>query len=160
MGREAAVRYFPLIGAVALFILLSNLLGLIPGLVAPTDTLNTTFALGLCIFLATHYYGVRAHGFGYFKEFLGPVIKWYALPIMLLMLVIEIISHFVRPASLGIRLMGNIMGDHSVLLVFLGFGVLFVPLPVMVLGLIVAVVQTLVFSLLSIVYISLAIDHG
>jgi len=160
MGEKAARRYFPLIGALAIFILLSNLLGMIPGLVPPTDTLNTTLALGLVVFSATHFFGVREHGISYFKHFMGPIIKWYALPLMLLMLVIEAISHFVRPCSLAVRLMGNIMGDHKVLFIFLGFGILLIPLPIMALGLVVAVVQTLVFCLLSIVYIALAVEHS
>ena len=159
MGEKAARRYFPLVGALAVFILFSNLLGMIPGFVPPTDTLSTTLALGLLVFLATHYYGVKEHGIAYFKHFLGPVIKWYALPLMMLMLVIEFISHLVRPCSLAVRLMGNIMGDHKVLFIFLGFGILLVPMPIMALGLVVAVVQTLVFCLLSIVYIALAIEH-
>jgi F-type H+-transporting ATPase subunit a len=159
MGEENARKYFPLIASLAVFILFSNLLGMIPGLLPPTDTLNTTLALGSVVFVSTHYFGVRAHGISYFKHFLGPIIKWYALPLMLLMLVIEIISHLVRPISLAVRLMGNIMGDHKVLGIFLGFGVLFVPLPIMVLGLMVALVQTLVFCLLSVTYIALAVEE-
>lgn len=159
MGEKNARRYFPLIGSLAIFILFSNLLGMIPGFVPPTDSLSTTLALGTVVFAATHYFGVREHGLPYFKHFLGPIIKWYALPLMLLMLVIELISHLVRPCSLGVRLMGNIMGDHKVLFIFLSFGILLIPLPVMALGLVVAVVQTLVFCLLSIVYIGLAIEH-
>jgi F-type H+-transporting ATPase subunit a len=159
MGEKSAKRYFPLVGSLAFFILFSNLLGMIPGFVPPTDSLSTTLALGLVVFAATHFYGVREHGIAYFKHFLGPIVKWYALPLMLLMLVIEFISHLVRPCSLGVRLMGNIMGDHKVLFIFLGFGILLIPLPIMALGLVVAVVQTLVFCLLSIVYIGLAIEH-
>lgn len=159
MGEKSAERYFPLIGALAVFILFSNLLGMVPGFLPPTDTLSTTVALGGVVFLATHYFGVKEHGVGYFKHFLGPIIKWYALPLMLLMLVIEFISHLVRPCSLAVRLMGNIMGDHKVLGIFLSFGILLVPLPIMALGLVVAVVQTLVFCLLSIVYIALAVEH-
>lgn len=160
MGEKNARKFFPLIGGLAVFILLSNMLGMIPGLLPPTDTLNTTLGLGVVVFVATHYFGLRAHGFAYFKHFLGPIIKWYALPLMLLMLLIETISHLVRPLSLAIRLMGNIMGDHKVLGIFLGFGVLLVPLPVMALGLLVAVVQTLVFCLLSMVYIALAVEES
>jgi len=159
MGEKNAKRYFPLIGALAVFILFSNLLGMIPGFVPPTDTLSTTLALGTTVFVATHYFGVKEHGISYFKHFLGPIIKWYALPLMLLMMVIEFISHLVRPCSLAVRLMGNIMGDHKVLFIFLSFGILLVPMPIMALGLIVAIVQTLVFCLLSIVYIALAIEH-
>jgi F-type H+-transporting ATPase subunit a len=160
MGEKNARRYFPLIGSLALFILLSNLIGMIPGFVSPTDTLDTTLALGGLVFVTTHVLGVREHGIGYFKHFLGPIIKWYAVPLMALIFVIEMISHFVRPCSLAMRLMGNIMGDHKVVAIFLSFGILLVPLPIMALGLIVAVVQTLVFSLLSIVYIALAIEHS
>jgi F-type H+-transporting ATPase subunit a len=160
MGEKNARRYFPLVGTSAVFILTSNLLGMVPGLVPPTDTLNTTFAMGIVVFFSTHFFGFREHGISYAKHFFGPIIKWYALPFMLFMFVVEGISHLVRPCSLGVRLMGNIMGDHKVLGLFLGFGVLFVPLPMMALGLLVAVVQTLVFCLLSTVYIGLAVEHG
>jgi len=160
MGEAAAKRYFPLIAALAVFIFFSNVLGMIPGFLPPTDVLDTTLALGLVVFVATHALGVREHGLAYFKHFLGPIIAWYALPLMILMLLIETISHLVRPMSLGVRLMGNIMGDHKVLGIFLGFGILFLPLPIMVLGTVVAVVQTLVFCLLSMVYIALAVEHA
>ncbi len=160
MGEAAAKKYFPLIASLAVFIFFSNVLGMIPGFLPPTDILDTTLALGLVVFFSTHYFGVKEHGLAYFKHFLGPIIAWYALPLMILMLLIETISHMVRPLSLGIRLMGNIMGDHKVLGIFLGFGVLFLPLPIMVLGSIVAVVQTMVFCLLSMVYIALAIEHA
>jgi F-type H+-transporting ATPase subunit a len=159
MGEKNARRYFPLIASLAVFILFSNLIGMIPGFVPPTDSLNTTLALGTVVFVSTHALGLKEHGLAYFKHFLGPIIKWYALPLMLLMFVIEMVSHLVRPCSLAMRLMGNIMGDHKVLLIFLGFGILLVPLPIMALGLVVAVVQTLVFCLLSIVYIALAVEH-
>ena len=160
MGEKNARQFLPLIAACAVFILFSNLSGVIPGLLPPTDNLNTTFALGSLVFLATHVAGVKAHGPAYFKHFLGPIIKWYALPLMIIMVFIETISHLVRPASLAVRLMGNIFGDHKVLGIFLGFNLVFVPLPIQVLGLLVAVVQTLVFCLLSIVYISMALEHA
>ncbi|MBM4371190.1 MAG: F0F1 ATP synthase subunit A, partial [Deltaproteobacteria bacterium] len=101
MGERAAKRYFPLIGALAVFIFFSNVLGMIPGFLPPTDTLDTTLALGLTVFVATHWFGVREHGPSYFRHFLGPIVKWYALPLMILMLLIETISHLVRPMSLG-----------------------------------------------------------
>jgi F-type H+-transporting ATPase subunit a len=160
MGEAAAKKYFPLIATLAVFIFFSNVLGMIPGFLPPTDVLDTTLALGLVVFVSTHYFGVKEHGLAYFKHFLGPIVAWYALPLMILMLLIETISHLVRPMSLGVRLMGNIMGDHKVLGIFLGFGILFLPLPIMILGTVVAVVQTLVFCLLSMVYIALAIEHA
>lgn len=160
MGDRNARQFLPLIAGLAVFILFSNLAGAIPGLLPPTDNLNTTFAMGTVVFLSTHYAGVKAHGPSYFKHFLGPIIKWYALPLMIIMVFIEVISHLVRPASLAVRLMGNIFGDHKVLGIFLGFHLVLVPLPIQVLGLLVAVVQTLVFCLLSIVYISMALEHA
>jgi F-type H+-transporting ATPase subunit a len=164
MGAKAAKFFLPLIGTCAFFIFFSNVLGLVPGFLPPTDNLNTTVACAVVIFLATHIFGVKEHGPGYFKHFFGPIIKWYALPLMLLMLVIETISHFVRPVSLSLRLMANIFADHLVLGIFLGIlGVwaIFLPAPaiIMLLGTVVVVVQTLVFCILSTVYIAMAIQH-
>lgn len=159
MGAKAAKFFLPLIGTCALFILFSNAMGLLPGFLPPTDKLNTTLVLGVIIFLTTHIYGVKEHGISYFKHFFGPIIKWYALPLMLLMLVIELISHFVRPLSLAMRLMANIVADHAVVAVFFALVPFLVPVPMMLLGVMVVVVQTLVFCLLSTVYISMAIAH-
>lgn len=157
MGAENARRYFPLIGGLAFFILISNLLGSIPGFLPPTDNWNTTLALGMVVFLAYNYYGFRKQGLSYMAHFFGPIRAWYALPLMLFMFLIEMIGHVVRPMSLSIRLMGNIFGDHTVLAIFLGFHLIFLPLPIMMLGFLVAVVQTFVFCLLAVAYISMAV---
>ncbi len=157
MGREHALKFLPLIGTLGTFILFSNLLGLIPGFLPPTDNLNTNLAMASCVFVLTHYYGVKAHGIKYFKHFFGPIIKWYALPLMILMFLIEMISHVARPVSLSVRLLGNIFGDHAVLTAFVAMAIPFVPVPFILLGLLVSVVQTLVFCILSTVYISLAV---
>lgn len=154
MGKKAAKFFLPLIGTCAFVIFFSNALGLIPGFVPPTDNLNTTAALAVVIFFATHIFGVKENGLGYFKHFLGP---W--LPLAPLMLPIELISHAARPLSLSLRLMANMTADHLVLGVFLGMVPFVVPLPIYALGCIVVIVQTLVFCLLSTVYISLAIAH-
>ena len=161
MGKKQARFFFPLMLSFAIFILFGNLLGAIPGFLPATDNFNTTLALGLVVFVTTHIYGIKEHGFGhYFAHFLGPIRAWYALPLMLIMVFIEIVSHIARPMSLGVRLMGNMFADHKVLSVFLGFGVVLLPLPVMLLGFLVAIVQTLVFCLLSVVYISMAVEHA
>ncbi len=162
LGREKALHFLPLIGSLGVFILFSNLLGLIPGFLPPTSNLNTTFALGTVVFFATHYYGVRANGPGYFKHFFGPIFKWYALPLMLLMLPIELISHIARPVSLGIRLFGNMFGDHAAIGAFLTvgiFGWVLIPIIPLPLGMLVCVVQTLVFCILATVYIFMATEH-
>jgi len=152
-------RFLPLIGTLGLFILVSNLLGLVPGFVPPTSALSITAAPAIVIFLTTHVYGVREHGMSYFKHFFGPILKWYALPLMLLMLGVELISHLVRPMSLSLRLMANMTADHAVVGTFYKLQAWVIPIPVMMLGILVCIVQTLVFCLLSTMYISMAISH-
>jgi F-type H+-transporting ATPase subunit a len=154
MGEKEARRYLPLVGTLFFFILFSNLMALIPGFLPPTDTLKTNLGLSVLIFLLTHILGVRAHGVKYFKHFLGP---W--LPLAPLMLPIEIISHIARPISLAMRLLGNISADHAVVLAFFGVIPFLVPVPFLVMGVFVSVVQAVVFSLLSTVYIGTAIAH-
>jgi F-type H+-transporting ATPase subunit a len=154
MGDKEARRYLPLVGTLFMFILFSNLLSLIPGFIPPTDTLKTNLALAGLVFLLTHIFGVRAHGIKYFKHFLGPF-----LPLAPLMLPIEIISHIARPVSLSMRLLGNISADHAVVLAFFGVIPFLVPVPFLVMGVFVSVVQAVVFSLLTTVYISTAVAH-
>lgn len=153
-GRE----FLPLIGTLGFFILFSNLLGLVPGFLPPTDNLNTTVACALVVFFATHYYGVKTHGFKYLKHFLGPV--WWLSP---LFVIIEIISHLARVLSLSMRLFGNIMADHTLLSLTLltpSFLILLLPPLAMFLGIFVSLIQTFIFILLSMVYISLAIEEA
>jgi F-type H+-transporting ATPase subunit a len=160
MGAKAARYFLPLIGTCAFFILFSNALGLVPGFMPPTGNFNTTLACGIVIFIATHFYGLKTNGLHHIKHLFGPVIGWAWLPLMLLMFVIELISNIARPLSLGIRLMANMTADHLVLTIFLGLVPFIVPLPMYLLGAIVVVVQALVFSLLSTVYIGLAIEEA
>jgi len=166
MGEKAAKYFLPLIGTAALFIFLSNCFGLIPGFAPPTSNFNTTVACSLVIFFTTHIYGIREHGvLKYFKHFLGPVTSgpWWIWPgilaLMALMLVVEIISHLARPLSLSVRLAANLTADHTVVGGFYKLFELFAPIPIMMLGVIVCIVQTLVFCILSTVYISMAIAH-
>ena len=154
MGEKEAKRHLPLIGSLALFIFFSNVCALIPGFGVPTTTLKTNIGIALIVFAATHYYGIKEHGMAYFKHFLGP------LPALApLMLPIELISHIARPASLALRLMGNMAADHKVVFTFFTLVPILVPVPFLILGLLVSVVQTLVFCLLSMVYISMATAH-
>lgn len=143
-----------LVGTLALYILFNNLSGLVPGFLPATDNVNTTFACSLTVFVMTHYYGVREHGIKYLKQFVGPF--WWLSP---LMVPVELIGHIARPLSLGLRLFGNITGDHLVTGIFFSLIPLLVPLPMMVLGLFVAFVQTFVFMMLSMAYFSGAISH-
>jgi F-type H+-transporting ATPase subunit a len=116
--------------------------------------MNTTLALGLFVFLYYNYAGFKAHGFGYLKQFFGPVI-WLAP----LMFIIEVASHVFRPLSLALRLRGNIMGDHIVLGVFSGLVPYLLPVIFYGLGVFVAFMQAFVFCLMTMVYISLSTSH-
>jgi F-type H+-transporting ATPase subunit a len=153
MGAQG-MRFFPLIATLGFFILVSNLIGLIPGLESPTSNLNTTVAMALVVFFLTHVVGVRIQGLKYFKQFLGPI--WWLTP---LMLPIEIVSHISRPVSLSMRLFGNIEGGHIVLFVLFILVPLLVPLPILVLKLLISFIQTLVFMLLSMMYIAGAMEE-
>lgn len=155
LGEKNAARFFPLIGALWMFILFSNLIGLIPGFMSPTDTLKTNVGIAILVFLLTHYYGIREHGgWNYFKHFLGP-----SPALIPLMFPIEIISHIARPVSLAVRLMGNMFADHKVVMSFFALVPILVPLPFMLLGILVCLIQALVFCSLTIVYIGMAIQH-
>ena len=148
MGPEGR-KFFPLIATLGLYILTSNLLGLIPGFESPTANLNTTASMALVVFVMTHVVGIRIHGFKYVKHFLGPI--WWLAP---LMLVLELISHFARIISLSVRLFGNIMGEDKVLAVVVLLVPFLVPLPVFVLMIFTSFIQTIVFMLLAMMYIA------
>jgi F-type H+-transporting ATPase subunit a len=154
MGAKNARRFLPLVGTLAVFIFFSNVLALIPGFIPPTATLKTNIALALTVFVLTHVFGVREHGLKYFKHFLGPM-----LLLAPLMLPIELVSHCARPVSLTLRLAGNIAADHKVVSAFFVLVPLLLPIPFLILGVLVAIVQTLVFSLLTMVYIQGAVAH-
>jgi F-type H+-transporting ATPase subunit a len=161
---EQAEQYVPLLATFFAFILLANVLGLVPGFAPPTSTFNITFALGCVSFGAYHAYGVRTQGIGsYLKHFLGPVV--FIAP---LMFVIEIFSHAFRPVSLGVRLYANMFADHTVIEIFTGLSLdllrkIFLPIPMAVafygLGFFVCIVQSFVFTMLSAIYISGAVSH-
>ncbi|MBI3029937.1 MAG: F0F1 ATP synthase subunit A [Candidatus Rokubacteria bacterium] len=113
LGHEGR-RYFPLLATLGLFIVTSNLMGLVPGLVAPTANLNTTAACALIVFITYHWIGIQKQGIrAYARHFMGPVV-WLAW----LMIPIEIVSHLARPLSLSLRLFGNMTGGHILLAVF------------------------------------------
>ena len=146
----------PLTATIFIFIFASNLIGLVPGFFPPTASLNTTGACALIVVVFTHVIGVKYHGIGYIKHFLGPV--WWMIPIIL---PIEIIGHLARILSLSFRLFGNMMGHELVLgILFLLAGAFFAPLPIMALGVFVALVQAFVFFLLSVMYFTGAMEHA
>ena len=154
MGKEGKA-YFPLIATFALFILVSNLIALIPGFYPPTANLNTNAALALTVFVMTHVIGFKKHGIAYLKHFMGPIL-WLAP----LIFIIEIIGHIARPLSLSLRLFGNMYGHEIVLMIFVGLVPFLLPVPMMLMGVLVAFIQTFVFALLAMNYIAGALEEA
>ncbi len=150
-GSERFVSYLT---ALFLFILLSNLLGLVPGLESPTANVVVPLGFALVTFLYYHYHGVRSNGPAYIKQFLGPV--WWLYP---LLLPIEIISHFARVLSLTVRLYANMFAGDLLTLAFFSLIPIGIPLVFLGLHLGVAVIQAYVFLLLAAIYLSLAVAH-
>jgi F-type H+-transporting ATPase subunit a len=148
---HGARKLVPFFGSIFLFILTANFLGLIPGMEPPTNDMDLTFALaGICFFFYL-YQGFKAHGAGYLKTFLGPVL--FLLP---LLMPIEIADNLFRPFSLGVRLFANMFADHQVLGLFTSLTYLVVPIAFYTLGAIFCIVQALVFTILSISYVRMA----
>lgn len=145
------MQYLPVVATFATLILVSNLMGLFPGLMSPTASTSVTFALGISSFVYYNYVGIRENGLvGHLKHFAGPI-PWLAV----LMFPIELISNLVRPMSLGVRLFGNLFGDEQILMTISSLVPWWLPLPVLImpLSVFVAFMQTFIFTLLSILYI-------
>ena len=146
-------RHLYIIGGFASFIFVSNIFGLFFFLQPPTANVNTTFAMSITAFLYYNWQGIKAQGIvHYLAHFAGPV--WWLAP---LMFPIELIGHFARILSLAMRLFGNIFGEHAAAGVFFGMLPLFLPWPMMGLGIFGAFLQTFVFIMLNMVYISGAV---
>ncbi len=163
MGDKNAKRFFPIIGASAIFIFISNCMGMVPGMIPPTSNLNVTAGCALLVFLLFNFYGLRENGLDYVKHMAGWGMFKGLLPnlaLACLMFPIELISLCVRPVTLSIRLMLNMAVDHLLVTMFMGFFAILVPLPIMMLGIIVIAVQTLVFCMLTAIYIGLATEHA
>ena len=146
----------PIVATIFIYMFICNLIGLIPGFFPPTAKLETTLGCALVVVVFTHIIGIKYHGPKYIKHFLGPV--WWMIPIIL---PIELIGHVARILSLSFRLFGNMMGHELVLAILFGLaGLFFAPLPIMALGIFVALVQAFVFFLLSIMYFTGAMEHA
>jgi F-type H+-transporting ATPase subunit a len=154
MGAERAKQYFPIIGTSAIFVFFANIMALLPGMPVATSSLNITLGCAAVVFILFNFYGIKANGMAYIKHLAGPAwyLAWLVFPI-------EIISLCVRPITLAVRLMLNMSVDHLILGIFTGLVALFIPIPFMILGCLVVLIQTLVFTLLTTIYISLATEH-
>lgn len=147
---------FPIAATIFIYIFACNLIGLVPGFLPPTASLNTTLSCALPVVIFTHIIGIKYHGPKYIKHFFGPV--WWMIPIIF---PIEVIGHIARILSLTFRLFGNMMGHELVLGILFGLaGLFFAPLPIMALGIFVSLVQAFVFFLLSIMYFTGAMEHA
>jgi len=151
---DRAQKYVHLYGSFFLFILIANLSGLLPGFSPPTSDFNVTLALGVLSFVAYNFYAFQEQGLAYLKHFVGPI--WW---LGILMVPLELIDNFVRPFSLSLRLFGNMTGDHVVLEIFTDLTKVVIPVVFYALGAFVSLVQAFVFTLLSMVYVSLAVAH-
>jgi F-type H+-transporting ATPase subunit a len=152
---EKGRKYFPLLGGIFLFIIVQNLMGLVPGCDAPTANINTDLAMALFVFLYYNYLGLRSWGPRYIKHFMGPM-----APLVPLMLPIEVVSHLSRPVSLTFRLFGNIRGEEIVLALFFLLAPIVATLPVYFLFLLAKCLQAFIFYMLTMIYIQGALEEA
>ncbi|MFH1262448.1 MAG: F0F1 ATP synthase subunit A [Pseudomonadota bacterium] len=163
-------KYLPFTGSIFFFIFFSNLIGLVPGFLPPTDNWVTGAAVATISFIAFNYFGFRENGIGYLKHFFAPVspgpmkgvVLWVVIMIPMIafqamFLGIELLSTAFRPITLSVRLFANMFADHTVLGIFSGLVPYLVPVPFLVLGIFVSFVQAFIFTLLTTVYISGAV---
>src|SRR5665647_1717495 len=148
LGEKGAKMLFPMMATFFFYIILANIIGLIPGFMSPTSNLNITLGMTLIVWVTHHVLGFKYHGLSYYKHFMGPS------PILApFMFLLELISNFARLISLSMRLFGNIFAKEVLLAVlFMLAGAFFAPLPILVLGVLVSVIQAVVFVLLAVLY--------
>lgn len=154
-------NYLPLVGTIGLFILVGNLIGLVPGFMAPTSSINVTLGCAITVWVYYHIQGLREQGvWPYVKHFAAP--PGAPLFIAPIMLPIEIISHLSRVLSLSLRLFGNVFGEELVILILFSIVPFLAPLPVMFLGIITMPLQAFIFVMLTIIYLggAVAVEHG
>lgn len=146
--------FVPMFTVIFFFILLSNVFSLLPGMAPSTENINTGMAVGLFVFVIYNVFGFKEHGIGYLKHFMGPI--WWLAPFLFL---VEMFSHIVRPVTLGLRLKANMVADHMVLGTFTDLVPYVAPIPFYFMGLFVAAMQAYVFTILSMIYMSMALSH-
>ncbi|MCI5157623.1 MAG: ATP synthase F0 subunit A [Candidatus Electrothrix sp. AUS1_2] len=156
MGREKAKMLFPMLATFFLYILLANMIGLMPGFMSPTSSLNITLAMTIIVWIMHHVLGFRYHGWKYYKHFTGPIAIMAPF-----MIILELIGNVARLVSLSMRLFGNILAKEILLAVlFMLAGAFFAPLPILALGVLVSLIQAVVFVLLAVIYCVGAMEHA
>ncbi|NLN69724.1 MAG: F0F1 ATP synthase subunit A [Chloroflexi bacterium] len=147
--EERTYKFLPILGTLAIFLIISNIFGIVPFMVSPSSNINTTIALSLIVFFAVHAYGIAEKGlWGYTKDFAKPI----------LLFPLEIVSHVSRTLSLSIRLFGNILSTDLVVAIIFSLAPLFLPLPLATLSLITGVLQAYIFTILAALYIASAVE--
>ncbi len=159
LGPANAAIHFPIIAALGMFVLFSNLLGLLPGFIPPTENWNTTVAAAIFVFIYYNFWAFRVQGFHYIAHTVNPAGTWWGWLMAPFFLVIETVSHIARPFSLSVRLMANMMGDHKIVGVFVALCAPLLPIPIVLLGMMTSFIQAIVFTLLSLVYVQMAVNN-
>ncbi len=165
-------RFFPFLASIFTYIFCNNLIGFIPGLPPATENFSSNLAMALTVFVVFNVAGVARNGFGYIKHLAGPKLPFWLIPVTVLVFAIELFGLFLRPYTLTVRLSANIFADHLVASIIRELGATAVdnpaiqailaialPLPFFALGLLVCFVQAFVFTLLSTIYLGLAVAH-
>lgn len=161
-------KYFPVVGTIFLFVLISNVMSLVPGLLGSTSDVNTTTAWAIIAFGVYNFVGIRTHGWKYIYQFMGPSIwnpkiggkTWHLRLLMPLFLPLEILLHFARIITLSVRLLANMFADHLVVMTWIGLVPALVPAIFLGLGLLVSFLQAFVFALLTMIYIGQALEEA
>ncbi|MDE7170052.1 MAG: F0F1 ATP synthase subunit A [Mucispirillum sp.] len=154
MGKEGRA-YLPVILGIGLYVGVSNLMSLVPGLIPPTSNMNTTAAPALLVFVLYNCIGIKKHGASYIKHFMGPMAVLAPF-----MLIIELISHLARPLSLTMRLFGNIAGEDLVVVILFMLVPFLLPIPMFFLMVFTSILQAFVFMVLAMVYIAGALEEA
>lgn len=160
IGSHWGRVFYPFIGAIGLYILVCNMMGLIPGFASATANINVTASVAVVVFLVYQYYGFKIHGISYINHFLGPIRKIYALPLMALIFFVEVISHIVRPITLSVRLFGNMVSKEILMFVLLMLVPAIIPVIILGLGTLIGIIQAFVFALLAALYIAGSVEEA
>jgi F-type H+-transporting ATPase subunit a len=161
-------KYMPIVGTMFAFILLSNWMGLIPGVGGGTTDPNVTWAWAIISYVVYNVVGIHQHGWAYIRQFMGPSFfdikvggkTWHIRPLTPIFLPLELFLHAARMLTLAVRLLANMSADHLVVAVFLGMVPIGIPAIFMGLGLLVGFLQAFVFSLLTMIYIGMALEEA
>jgi F-type H+-transporting ATPase subunit a len=167
MGDEAR-RYFPVVGTIFFFVLISNLMSLVPGLLGSTSDANITFAWAIISFVVYNYIGIKQHGWKYIYQFMGPSMfelkiagtHYHVRALAPLFIPLELVLHGARIVTLGIRLLANMFADHTVVMTWIALVPIVIPAIFMGLGVLVSCLQAFVFALLTMIYIRLALEEA